>query len=334
MAIKRGAYITVLVGMLIVLIFDTKTAVFGASQGITMCLKSVIPSLFPFLFLSSLIGAAMGQNYRVLAPLGRLCHMPSGSEGILVLGLLGGYPVGAKLITQQYQSGKLSKETAHRLMGFCNNPGPAFIFGMLWDVFQNKYALWALWGIQILSAILVGIILPRKETTGKIQMDKGSQDIVQTLGSCVRTMGIICGWIVVFRMIIAYLQQWIFPFLPDAAQVICAGVLELTNGCHLLTLVQPISLRFILCAGILSFGGICVTLQTASAASGQGLGWYLPGKILQTGISVLLSIVLQGVIFKDSALPILPAISTFCVVSIVYFLISRKNSSISVKYAV
>ncbi len=334
MAVKRSAYMAALIGMLIILIMDTKTAVFGASQGIAMCLKSVIPSLFPFMLLSSLISGVMGQNLKIFKILRRLCNIPNGCEGVFVLGLLGGYPVGAKLVSQQYEVGKLPKETAHRLMGFCNNAGPAFIFGMLWDIFPNKYVLWAIWVVQILSAILTGVILPQKGTIANIQLQRDSQDIVQTLSTCVRTMANICGWIVLFRILIAYLQIWIFPILPDTMQVICAGILELTNGCHLLSLVQPLSMRFILCTGILSFGGLCVTLQTASTASQLGLGWYLPGKILQTAISVLLSIILQKFLFPNPILPIFLAILSFVVILVIYFFISRKNSSISLKYAV
>ena len=334
MAIKRGVYIASLIGMLILLIVDTKTAVTGAFAGIELCLKSVIPSLFPFLIISSLMGAAMGNNHYALAPLGKLCNMPSGCENILFLGLLGGYPVGAKLVAQQYEAGNLPEENAHRLMGFCNNPGPAFIFGMLWDAFHNKYTLWALWGVQIISSLLVGIILPRQKTIGKAQSENASQSIVETLSTCVRTMANICGWIVIFRVVIAYLQLYLFPFVPDTMQVIFAGILELTNGCHMLTQLQSVPLRFVLCSGMLSFGGICVTLQTASTAAKLGLGWYLPGKILQTAFSIMISTLLQGIIFLDSVSATIPITLCFVVIGILYFTIFRKNSSNSVKYAV
>lgn len=334
MSFKRSVYLTALITMLVLLILDTSTAVSGAFNGIELCLKSVIPSLFPFLVISSLIGAAIGSDHHLLAPLGKLCNMPSGCEGIYLLGLLGGYPVGAKLIAQQHEAGKLSRESGHRLMGFCNNPGPAFIFGMLWDIFHNKYALWALWGVQITSSVLVGILLPTQETKDMEQMQSTSQNMVKTLGNCVSNMANICGWIVAFRVIVAYLQQYLFPFIPDALQVTLVGILELTNGCHLLPLIRPMPLRFILCSGMLSFGGICVTLQTASAASKLGLGLYLPGKILQLSISILLSAILQIFLFPDPISPIIPAVLAFIILGIVYFTILRKNSSNYVKFAV
>lgn len=334
MSLKRNAYTTALIAILVLLILHTETAVSGAIDGVELCLKSVIPSLFPFMFLCSLIGTSIGNDSGVLAPLRKLCNMPSGCENILLLGILGGYPIGAKLINQQYEAGKISKESGHRLMGFCNNPGPAFIFGMLWDIFQNKYALWALWGVQIISSVMVGIILPRQETTEKVQIQNSSQNMVKVLSNCVKTMANICAWIVIFRVIISYFQRFLFPFIPDVLQVTFAGLLEMTNGYHLLTQIRSIPLRFILCSGILSFGGVCVTLQTATAASKLGLGWYLPGKILQTLLSLLLSTILQSILFSDPISPITPAILTFITLGIIYFAIIRKNSSNSLKFAI
>ena len=37
---------------ILVLILDSRTALAGAAQGLSLCLKTVIPSLFPFIFLS------------------------------------------------------------------------------------------------------------------------------------------------------------------------------------------------------------------------------------------------------------------------------------------
>jgi hypothetical protein len=66
------------------------------------------------------------------------------------------------------------------------------------------------------------------------------------------------------------------------------GILELTNGCiHLGTLEDP-ELRFAVCAVLLSFGGLCVTMQTVSVTGKLGSGLYFPGKILQTCITAAL----------------------------------------------
>ncbi len=323
-----------LIAMMFLLIFDTKTAISGASDAVQMCIQSVIPSLFPFMFLGSLLAGATGNNFKFLGPIHKLCQIPEGCDGIFVLGLLGGYPVGAKLIMQQYETGNITKAAAHRLMGFCNNPGPAFIFGMLWSAFSSKIALWLLWGMQILSAVITGILLPKVNCDSRKQAQNASIDIVKTLNHCLRTMGSICGWILIFRVVIAYLQRWIFPYIPTELSTIFAGLLELVNGCHLLPMVQKDSLRFVICAGMLSLGGICVLMQTASVTIRLGLGLYIKGKLLQTAISIFLSSLLQYLLFPDYTLNLYIPIISISLLFIIYFLLFRKNSSISVKYAI
>ena len=48
--------------------------------------------------------------------------------------------------------------------------------------------------------------------------------------------------------------------------------------------------RFIAATGMVSFGGICVAMQTAAVAVDMGMGGYFAGKALQTVFSVLLAV--------------------------------------------
>ena len=85
-------------GML-VLILDAKTALSGAAAGVELCIRTVIPSLFPFFFLSVMLTATLvGRALPPLRWLGRLLRLPEGAECIYITGLLGGYPVGAQNI--------------------------------------------------------------------------------------------------------------------------------------------------------------------------------------------------------------------------------------------
>ena len=90
-------------------------------------------------------------------------------------------------------------------------------------------------------------------------------------------------------MVISFLENWILWLLPDWAQVLAMGILELTNGCCQLMRIADIKLRFVLSCCMLSFGGICVLLQTASVTKGLNLKYYRKGKLLQSIFSFLLS---------------------------------------------
>ena len=276
---------------LLILILDGKTALSGAQEGISLCIKTVIPSLFPFFFVSGMVNNALsGVSLRVLEPVRRLCAVPKGAEGILLTGFLGGYPVGAQAVGKAYSEGKLHPQDAGHLLRFCSNAGPAFLFGMISGLFEKTAAAFALWGIHIFSAILVGIFLPcgpcRKVS---FEENRGNAAISDTMKSAVGVMAGVCGWVTVFRVVIAFLNRWIMYKLPDILRIILTGILELTNGCCTLSAVAQPELRFVLCSVFLAFGGICVTMQTVSVISGLPVRHYLAGKLLQTLFSLLLS---------------------------------------------
>lgn len=280
------------VGML-VLIFDGKTAISGAIEGIELCFQVLIPSLFPFFILSMLLtGSLHGQSFPLLRPLVQVCRIPQGSESLLPAGFLGGYPAGAQSVEQLYRSGRLTREQAEKLLPLCNNAGPAFIFGVLGGMFSRKYIVWLLWLVQILSALAAAALLPA--AGGSVSTCGGKKvKITDALERSVRAMGLVCGWVVLMRIVLAFLERWFLWLLPDVLRVAAVGILELSNGCVLLKQIPQEGLRFILAGCFLSLGGICVTLQTASVADGLPLTQYFPGKLLQGCFSILLCSILQ-----------------------------------------
>ncbi len=312
-----------------VLILDSKTVLSGAQEGIILCIRSVIPALFPFFVLSSLLcDAISGKKVAFLRPIGKLCGAPAGCESLFAVGLLGGYPVGAKLISESYRTGKLCKHAAQRMLGFCCQAGPSFIFGLVSMHFSSVYIALMIWSIQIVSSLLVGISLPQRNmicasrtgvSTGKDATIKGS----------VQAISLVCGWVILFRCVLAVMNKWLLQFLPNTVRILIFGSLELTNGCCMLTEIQDENIRFVICCTLLSFGGVCVLMQTAGVTEGIGLGMYLPGKLLQTCAAFPLSCLVQFFLFPNGkTIPVwLPLLA--CIVYMILCLkLRRKNSSI------
>lgn len=294
--IRTGIFASL--GMLL-LILDTKTAIQGAQEGIRLCIMTVIPSLFPFFVLSSLLtGALTGVRLRFLRPIGKLCRMPAGSESLLLIGMLGGYPTGAKSAADAYQNGQLSRSSANWLLAFCNNAGPSFLFGIIAPQFTNGIAAWALWGIHIFSCLAVGALMPGGEGSQRIQLPHKPFSVTQALERSVAVMGRVCGWILLFRVIIAFCRRWFLWLFSEDLQVILSGCLELTIGCTSLSQIRGEGLRFVVCAAFLGFGGLCVTMQTLSVIGDLSATSYLNGKLLQCGISVILALIVQNFLFS------------------------------------
>lgn len=282
-----------------VLILDGRTALEGAADGIELCVRAVIPSLFPFLFLSVMLTAGItGLSSPILAPLERLCRIPKGAGGLLAAGLLGGYPVGAQGVAQAWRSGALSREDARRMLGFCSNAGPSFLFGMLCGVFDVP-TLWALWGIHILSALVTGILLPGGSDATAPPQSPASVPPSQALERSLKIMARICGWVILFRVLLAFCRRWFLWAFPDETAVIFSGLLELTNGCGLLAMLPSGGARFLAASELLAWGGLCVGLQTVSVTGSLGTGLYFPGKLLQTGISLSMAWLAQPLLYSD-----------------------------------
>lgn len=275
---------------LLVLILDSNLALEGAGSGIELCIKTVIPSLFPFFVLSMLLMNSLdADNSRVLIRLVKYFKIPAAGASVLLPAVLGGYPVGAKCAGDLYRRKQISKKDAEYLLSFCNNAGPSFLFGMVSGFFPERKLAWLLWLIHLLSAGMTAIVIPsnlmdQPETEINFKTEKSG-----IILSAAKAMCMVCCWVVLFRIVITFLKSWVLWMLPVWVQVWLIGFLELANGCCELMLITDIRLRFILCSCMLAFGGICVLLQTASVTEGLSLKNYWKGKIRQTGFSLLLS---------------------------------------------
>lgn len=149
-----------LVGLLLFLFPEESVA--AAREGISLCVDVLIPSLFPFFVLSSLListGLA-GLCARPLESFMRpLFGVGGAGAAALSLGLIGGYPVGARTVAQLVQRRECSQTEARRLSLFCNNCGPAFFIGAAGvGVFGAKEAGFLLLGANLTAAVLLGIL--------------------------------------------------------------------------------------------------------------------------------------------------------------------------------
>ena len=283
---------------LALLILDGRTAVEGARSGLEVCLQSVLPSLFPFIFLSSILTTSLlSGDFKGCRILCRLYGIPQGTEGILLSGLIGGYPVGAKCIGEAVSRGQLFTAEAERMLVFCNAAGPAFIFGILGSIFPQPWIPWCLWGIHLLSGLYMARLQPYATWRVSSNNSVSNHSVTQRLRQSVVVMGEICGWIILMRTGIAFAKKWGLQYLPKPFEVFVTGILELTNGCLMLSAVENTGLRFLICSALLSFGGLCVALQTSSVSSGVRQRHYLPGKCIQAIFSFLVAYIVQYLFF-------------------------------------
>lgn len=304
---KKMIYGIIASTAMLIIILDGGNAANSIKVGIDLCLCTVIPALFPFFVLSGVINSCLiGQRIPLTAPLHRICRIPTGAESILLIGMISGYPIGAQLVTEAYTLGALSKNDARRMLGFCSNAGPSFFFGILASVFTKPIISWILWGIHIISALITAYLLPGESTDNCKIPYKETITISKSLTSAIQHIAVVCGWVVLFRLILGFINKWIVCFLPNELQVLISGCVELSNGCILLNQIQCEGARFLLASIMLAIGGLCVAMQTVSVTGKLGTGFYFPGKLMQMLISLTISCILQPLLFKGNDLYYIP----------------------------
>ena len=262
----------VLIPFLLVL---SGTAADGVRAGLSLCVQSVIPALFPFLVLSPMLVCS------IQVMLGRLCggrlnERRSALLSAFVIGMTAGFPIGAVTLVSLCKQGVIAKADAERFLGVCTGASPAFLIGYfgraLWGSARLGFGLWCM---QVL--ICLGGFLYLEQRLSAEQKCTASTDIqMPHLSDCLRDavfrmMGI-CGAVVFFTVIRAYLCGW----LPIGAAVMLGGIAEMTGGlreCAVLceTGVIGRTAALVISAAMIGFGGICVGMQTADAALSEGI---------------------------------------------------------------
>lgn len=323
---KKGNVLKALAGAagMLILILDGQTAVSGISSGIDICLKTLIPSLFPFFVISGfMVGSISGYPLPLMQWICRLCRIPQGSESLLVIGFLSGYPVGAKNVHDVWACRQISDSNAQRMALLCSNAGPAFIFGILGPIFSDMYRPWMLWGIQIASVFLSAILLPGGETEIVKHLNTQAVNWAKLIDQSIRSMASVCAWVTIFRMVLEFLDRWFFWYLPDMVRILVTGLLELSNGCLELTTIHNPNARFLLSAVLLPFGGICVFMQIHSVFPELDSGFYLKGKILQSILCFLMAQIMVIAMDKQSAIGL--AIGIIIIIVLPCFFRKRKK---------
>ncbi len=127
-----------------------------------LCAELILPSLFPFFVLSILLsklGLPELLGRRLAPAAARLFRVSGAGASALIIGLTGGYPLGAAYIADMEKTGAVSTREAERLLAFCNNSGPAFLVGAVGiGVFHSSAVGLALYAVHCCAAVCTGLV--------------------------------------------------------------------------------------------------------------------------------------------------------------------------------
>lgn len=197
----------------ILLLRQAETAAQAVRDGIQLCLTSVIPALFPFFAVSSLLvalGAAEAAGRALARPFGRLFRCGGAGCAALLLGLVGGYPVGARTAAELVRRGELSPAEGARLLTFCNNAGPAFAIGVAGvSVFGSARTGAWLYLLHCAAALLTGLLfcrrplpvtaMPKRPVPPRAGL---TGQFLRAVEGAVSAMARVCGFVVFFLVLL------------------------------------------------------------------------------------------------------------------------------------
>lgn len=299
-------------------LYSSRAVSEAVSSGLSLCVRVMIPSLFPFFVLSNLFVRRGYQQYAAAAlrpAMGPLFGLPAEAAGALVLGAVGGYPIGAATAFQLCDRGELREMDAARLLAFCNNAGPGFIFGVVGlGLFGSAEVGLLLYVTHLAAALLVGAVLhlwkdvpgmtaPAPSWQGGEAEEPFAQSFVAAIRDAASAMLNVCAVLVFFSVILAFLRttpvwsvpvhilETVFGLGADTARALPDGFLELGHGMATLTGADcPRGAALSIAAFLLGWGGLCVHCQAISLCGERGIamGPYFKGKLSQGILSAFL----------------------------------------------
>lgn len=297
------------------LLLFSKDNLVAAKSGLSLWANSVLPSLFPFFIATELLGytnivSILGKFLeKIMRP---VFNVPGEGSFALIMGIISGYPVGAKIVSNLKEQKICSEIEAERLIAFTNNSGPLFIIGTVGISMFSSFSIgMKLFVAHVLACLTVGFLFRwwkksyeknKRNTTlsyekSTLNLDNLGEILQKSILSSINTILIIGGFVVLFSIIISILNSSqiiyiisnflkLFLGIPNKFFTsIITGFIEVTNGisfiCSLAS--ESITFKLVLCSFVIGFGGFSVLLQVLSITSKSEISIkpYFIGKLLQ-----------------------------------------------------
>ena len=275
------------------------------------CMNVIIPSLFAFMAASGII-VSSGAYVVLSKPFALISKyvlsMPAELFSVFLISNIAGYPVGAKLLCDLCDKGRIDKKTAGTMQCFCYASGPAFVSSVVGLALYGSVKIGMVVFLScalsntILAAVMCRLFPLKVNGTGKKR--SFSPDVLtDPVLSAGRSLFGICALIVFFSSVTAVLDH--YRVLENVSSqlgiqggdAILRCLLEISNLSRLSK--APYALLPVL-SGICSFGGVCVILQVFSLTKDRfSLKLFLLTRPIAAALSVVNSLWISRLMLPD-----------------------------------
>ena len=291
MKLRTGSLLAAVAAAACALLIFPAQASLGAKNGLNYSMNILIPSLYPFMVLSVFVvksGLAEKIGRFLEKPTRALFRLPGSAATSALMGLIGGYPAGARSVAALYETGAVTQAQAERMLYFCVNSGPSFVITAVGVGFlKNPAAGAVLFAAQtasfLLMGILTGAVFGRREKAAAPGRPAGkitgaAQALIDSASDAAYSTLMMCCFVILFAVLMAFVRMFVTRPVPAAA---ASALLEVTGGCSDLSKLRTPLWVFSLALG---WGGVCVHFQVLACA----------GKLRVNRIRFVLCRLLQG----------------------------------------
>lgn len=291
----------------------------GAKTGLLLWFNTMIPATFPFILTTNILNSIGGiQLFNKLFGKG-ISYIFKCSQNCAyttITGLLCGYPIGAKTVSDSFSAGHISKDEAHYLLTFCSMPSPVYLMNYVIDASLKKSSLI----LPYLTSVYAGCWLtamtfylfyfrkrfifrshnlsdfrryklsPQSHTQTHMQIYPQPQTVpasVKNLNTSMMSALTVIQKMGIYMILFSILATLIIHFPGELVslkilKVISAGICEQTIGVFVtVTHIENNLLSCLICMFFTCFGGIAVAMQAKSLTNQLlDFSFYIKGKLL------------------------------------------------------
>lgn len=284
--------------VLILFVTNSELVISGASYGLMLWYKNVLPILLPFMLISGIIVRQINIYSR-----------PNKNNSCAIftnifLGVFCGYPIGAKTCNDFIQNNSMDKITGNILLPLCNNSSPMFISGyIMYRILNNSISFFHIIFliyfpyiiVTIFSFLVVKIFTLTKNTNvnkdNKAAVTKTELTINQYIINTVNQITLVGIYIMICSIIIEFIIH--SPHINPPYSQFLSGIIEITRGTFdISNLAIADSKKIALIIALTSFGGVSSILQTQMVIQKSGLSiiYYTVMKALCAFLTYILCI--------------------------------------------
>lgn len=280
--------------ILILLIYNSSIVISGASYGLMLWYKNVLPMLLPFMLISGLMVQYVSKKQSINKP----STYTYGIFTSIILGITCGYPIGAKTCADFIKNNTYSYKIGNILLPLCNNSSPMFISGyIVYRILQQRFSLLFVMLciyipyiiVTLLSLFVLYITDKRCKKTSdhvpslinKNETPTKTNDIIQSpihklsvndyLLNTINQITMVGIYIMICSIFIELINN--ISYINEPLSSLLSGLIEITRGVDSINSLVTIDgkIKTALIISVTSFGGLSSILQTQMVIEKSGL---------------------------------------------------------------